>query len=104
MSTVREDKHFLGRHTALSLIKQKPDVWRRIPYVKENDGHAPPLVLAVGDRRRVYAIARRFRNPVLLPEAAAKLSVSFLADWLASATGSILQSYQFLSYSLLRFL
>ncbi len=74
MSTVREHKHFLGRHTTLSLIKQKPDVWRRIPYLKENDGHAPPLVLAVGDRRRVYAIARRLRNPVLLPEAAAKLS------------------------------
>jgi uridine phosphorylase len=31
-------------------------------------------VLAVGDRRRVFAIARRLRNAVLLPEAAAKLS------------------------------
>lgn len=69
-----EDNHFLGHHTALSLLKQKPHVWRRIPYLKENDGHAPPIVLAVGDRRRVYAIARRLRNPVLLHEAAAKLS------------------------------
>jgi uridine phosphorylase len=44
-----------------------------MPYLRENDGHAPPIVLAVGDRRRVYAIAGRLKNPVLLPEAAAKL-------------------------------
>jgi len=69
-----ETEHFLGNHTTLSLLKQKPRLWRRIPYLKENDGHAPPIVLAVGDRRRVYAIARRLRNPLLLPEAAAKLS------------------------------
>jgi len=75
MSKIRdESESFLGRHTALSLLKQKPHVWRRIRYLRENDGHAPPIVLAVGDRRRVYAIARRLRNPVLLPEAAAKLS------------------------------
>jgi uridine phosphorylase len=69
-----EAQDFLGRHTALSLLKQKPHVWRRIRYLRENDGHAPPIVLAVGDGRRVYAIARRLRNPVLLPETAAKLS------------------------------
>jgi uridine phosphorylase len=45
-----------------------------MPYLRENDGHAPPIVLAVGDRRRVYAIARRLKNAVLLPEAAAKLA------------------------------
>ncbi len=66
--------HMLGHHTALSLLSLKPNVWRRIPYLRENDGHAPPIVLAVGDRRRVYAIARRLRNPVLLPEIAAKMS------------------------------
>ena len=65
---------FLGRHTALSLVNQKPRVWRRIPYLKDNDGRAPPVVLAVGDRRRVYTIARKLRNPILLPETAAKLS------------------------------
>jgi len=73
MDNASSDK-FLGTHTALSIVKQKPDVWRRIPYLRENDGHAPGVVLAVGDRRRVYAIARRLRNPILVPETAAKLS------------------------------
>jgi len=75
MSRVPGDSEdFLGRHTALSLLKKKPHVWRQIRYLRENDGRAPPIVLAVGDRRRVYTIARRLRNPVLIPEAAAKLS------------------------------
>lgn len=65
---------FLGRHTALSLLNQKPRVWHRIPYLKDNEGRAPPIILAVGDRRRVYTIARKLRNPILLPETAAKLS------------------------------
>jgi len=72
MSKVDEDQ-FLGRHTALSLLKQRKKIWRRMPYLRENDGHAPPIVLAVGDRRRVYAIAHRLKNALLLPEAAAKL-------------------------------
>lgn len=67
-------QRYLGRHTTLAYLTDKRNVWRRIPYLRENDGHAPPIVLAVGDRRRVYAIARLLRNPVLLPEAAAKLS------------------------------
>ena len=49
-------------------------MWRRIPYLRENEGHAPPLVLAVGDRRRVYTIARKLGKPVLLSETAARLS------------------------------
>ena len=70
-----EIKHkFLGAHTTLSIVKEKRNLWRRIPYLKENDGHAPPLILAVGDRRRVYSIARRLRHPVLLPEETAKLA------------------------------
>jgi len=69
-----ETQHFLGRHTALSLLNQKPRVWQRIPYLKDNEGRAPPIILAVGDRRRVYTIARKLRNPILLPETAAKLS------------------------------
>jgi len=72
--TLSETNHFLGRHTALSLLKQRPSVWRRIPFLKDNDGHAPPIVIAVGDRRRVYAIAHRLRNPVLLHEAGTKLA------------------------------
>jgi len=75
MSKPREDSEdFLGHHTALSLLKQKPRIWRRIRYLKENEGRAPPFILAVGDRRRVYTIARELRNPVLLPETSARLS------------------------------
>jgi len=69
-----DSSSYLGRHTTLSYLVNRRGVWRRIPYLRENDGHAPPLILAVGDRRRVYAIARRLRKPVLVPEAAAKLS------------------------------
>jgi uridine phosphorylase len=58
----------------MSYITDRRKVWKRIPYLKENEGRAPPLVLAVGDRRRVYSIARRLKNPVLLPEAVARLS------------------------------
>lgn len=49
-------------------------MWKRVPYLRENDGRAPPIVLAVGDRRRVYAIARRLKKTVLLAEIAARLS------------------------------
>jgi len=66
--------HYLGRHTTLSYVIRRREIWRRIPYLRDNDGRAPPLILAVGDRRRVYAIARRLHKPVLLSEAAAKLS------------------------------
>ena len=81
-----EAESFLGRHTALSLLKQRPDIWRRIPYLKENGGHAPPIVLAVGDRRRVYAIARTLRNPLFLPEAVAKLANPRLRSKRSSST------------------
>lgn len=69
-----ETSHYLGRHTTLSYVIDQPRIWRRVPYLRENEGRAPPLVVAVGDRRRVYAIARRLRNPVLLSETAARLS------------------------------
>ena len=69
-----ETSHYLGQHTSLSYVIDRPRIWRRIPYLRENEGRAPPLVLAVGDRRRVYAIARRLRRPALLSEIAAKLS------------------------------
>ena len=69
-----ESKQYLGRHTTLAYLTDKRNVWRRIPYLRENYGHAPPIVLAVGDRRRVHAISRILRKPVLLPEASAKLS------------------------------
>jgi uridine phosphorylase len=66
--------HFLGRHTALSYVIDQRRVWKRIPYLRDNEGRAPPLVLAVGDRRRVYSIARKLKKPVFLPETAARLS------------------------------
>ena len=69
-----DDSSYLGRHTTLSYLAGKPGIWRRIPYLKDNDGRAPPIILAVGDRRRVYAFSRRLTRPVLLPEAAARLS------------------------------
>lgn len=65
---------FLGRHTTLSYVARRRGIWRRIPYLKENEGRAPPIVLAVGDRRRVYAIAHRLRKSVLLSETAARVS------------------------------
>jgi len=72
--------HYLGRHSTLSYLIHQPRVWKRIPYLRENEGHAPPLVLAVGDRRRVYAIAYRLKKPVLLPETAARLSGQSISE------------------------
>jgi len=65
---------YLGRHTTLSYVIRRREIWRRIPYLRDNEGRAPPFVLAVGDRRRVHTIARRLQRPILLSEAAAKLS------------------------------
>ena len=65
--------HYLGRHSTLSYLIDEPRVWTRVPYLRENEGRAPPLILAVGDRRRVYTIARRLAKPILLPETAARL-------------------------------
>ena len=64
---------YLGRHTTLSYLSHRKQLWRRIPYLRENEGRAPPIVLAVGDRRRVYSISRRLKKAVLLPETAARL-------------------------------
>ena len=63
---------YLGRHTTLSYLFDNKQLWRHIPYLRENEGHAPPIVLAVGDRRRVYSISRRLNKAVLLPETAAR--------------------------------
>lgn len=41
---------YLGRHTTISHLK-KPE-WQNIPYLKDNDGALPPLIIAVGDARR----------------------------------------------------
>jgi len=71
---------YLGRHSTLSYLIDQPRVWKRIPYLRENEGRAPPLVLAVGDRRRVYSIAKRLKKPVLLSETAGHLSGQRVSD------------------------
>jgi hypothetical protein len=63
---------YLGRHTTLSYMLHRKQLWRHIPYLRENEGRAPPIVLAVGDRRRVYSISCRLNRAVLLPETAAR--------------------------------
>jgi len=74
MSSLKpEYSSYLGRHTTLAYLASKPSIWRRIPYLKDNNGRAPPIILAVGDRRRVYALSRRLSRPVLLPEVSARL-------------------------------
>lgn len=65
---------YLGQHTTLSHLVDLRKVWQRIPYLRENEGHAPPIVLAVGDRRRVYSIAQKLDRPVLLPERVSRLT------------------------------
>ncbi|WP_455285546.1 phosphorylase family protein [[Eubacterium] cellulosolvens] len=75
-----QDSHYLGRHTTLSYVIDRRRIWERVPYLRENEGRAPPLVLAVGDRRRVYAIARRLRRPAFLSEIAARLSSQRFRD------------------------
>lgn len=42
---------YLGIHTAIGYLG--PEEWKEIPYLKENEGGLPPLVIAVGDARRV---------------------------------------------------
>ena len=72
--------HYLGRHTTLSYLITRHKIWQRIPYLKNNEGRAPPIVLAAGDRRRVYSIARRLHKPVLLSETATRLSGRAIRD------------------------
>ena len=69
-----EGSHYLGKHTTLSYLAGRRRIWQHIPYLRENEGHAPPIMLAVGDRRRVHAIASRLRRPVLVPEIAARFA------------------------------
>ncbi len=41
---------YLGKHATISHLK-KPE-WQKVPYLKDNDGALPPLIIAVGDARR----------------------------------------------------
>lgn len=41
---------YLGKHTSISHFKKAE--WNTIPYLKDNNGLLPPLIIAVGDARR----------------------------------------------------
>lgn len=45
------EKNYLGIHTTVGHLT--PFEWKHIPYLNENEGHLPPFIIAVGDRRRV---------------------------------------------------
>lgn len=64
---------FIGRHTTLSYLQDQPRIWKRIPYLRDNHCKAPPIILAVGDRRRVYAATKHLTDPVPVPALAARL-------------------------------
>jgi len=65
---------YLGCHTTLSYLSHRKQVWRHIPYLRENEGRAPPIIIAVGDRRRVYSISHKLNKAILLPETAARIT------------------------------
>ncbi len=47
---------YLGKHTTISHLK-KPE-WQKVPYLKDNGGLLPPLIIAVGDARRAERAVR----------------------------------------------
>jgi uridine phosphorylase len=65
---------YLGKHTTLSYIVDRPEIWSRIPYLNENEGKSPPFIIVVGDRRRVWKVAERLSKVVFLDQAATQIS------------------------------
>jgi len=63
----------LGNHTALGYL-QESERFKEIPYLKLNDGKAPPWIIAVGDRRRVWKSIPllKLRDAVLIDDEARK--------------------------------
>lgn len=59
----------LGEHTAISLL-QRADKYRKIPYLKENEGSVAPRILCVGDRRRVWNTLELLEDSVLIDQKA----------------------------------
>lgn len=55
----------LGQHTPISLAREG-GLWKRIPFLKDNDGMLPPYMVVVGDRRRVIAGAMPLSNHIML--------------------------------------
>ncbi len=55
----------LGQHTPISLAREG-GLWKRIPFLKDNDGMLPPYMIVVGDRRRVLAGVMPLADHILL--------------------------------------
>ena len=64
---------YLGRHTSIGYLS--PLEWKKIPYLKDNDGCLPPLIIAVGDSRRVTKAhsALQLKNILVLHEESERL-------------------------------
>jgi purine-nucleoside phosphorylase len=66
LSGYRKDRPMvLGQHTPISLAREG-GLWKRIPFLKDNDGMLPPFMIVVGDRRRVLAAAAPLADHLLL--------------------------------------
>ncbi|MCI0503957.1 hypothetical protein L0Y65_04560 [Candidatus Micrarchaeota archaeon] len=61
----------LGQHTPISLAREG-GLWKRIPFLKDNEGMLPPYMIVVGDRRRVLAAAAPLTDCIMLHKEATK--------------------------------
>ncbi len=68
----KERPMVLGQHTAISILKASGK-WKRVEFLKRNEGMLPPNLIVVGDRRRVLSAAKLLEEPVLLHDVAARL-------------------------------
>lgn len=55
----------LGQHTPISLAREG-GLWKRIPFLRDNEGMLPPYMIVVGDRRRVIAGALPLSEHIML--------------------------------------
>ncbi len=61
----RDRPMVLGQHTPISLARER-DLWKRIPFLKDNEGMLPPYMIVVGDRRRVLSAAMPLADHIML--------------------------------------
>jgi len=61
----------LGQHTPISLAREG-GLWKKIPFLKDNDGMLPPYMVVVGDRRRVIAAAMPLSDHIMLQKEVTK--------------------------------
>lgn len=67
---------YLGKHTVVSYLNES-GAWKDVPYLRDNNGHLPGLLIAVGDRRRVKLAEKFLENTIFLDEYAKKFDESF---------------------------